>query len=347
MARFFVFALLLAQMFGLLAVSANENDLQKANRLSFWRKTRLGFTGMFKCPVVRKLPRYALRQYLLNKVPRLPACLGTPVIGQHIAVDAVTNAITLFQENRQKKPVVMFLAGPAGVGKTFLQSHLYDLLFGTSLISGNEAGMLFLGGGNFHAQDISPLEVQRTIASQLLKCSRSIIVIDELQMIPSRLVPAIYLFLDAQQPVTIDDIQVNELLQAGHQRDDIHERDLEPLLRSILKTTNNWLGYKGIVDVYVPFLPMAVHQVKELILSKFREYECLYKVILDVNEDVIDFLVQQVPFTENGFTRFGLSNIEEPLLLMEIKGPLQDTIEFSLCIDSAGQCNYLTDAVQN
>ncbi|EGD73491.1 hypothetical protein PTSG_05195 [Salpingoeca rosetta] len=165
---------------------------------------------------------------------------------------------------------------------------------------------------------------------------------------PEDVVTSIHMFLDSQQPVFVDDAAIDArqamfifTTNEGHtvmrsetarllrhrDRQDLRHRDFEPLLQAIITEANPWLAHKGVVHLYAPFLPMTRVEVREFIVSRFKEYACQFRVDLTHDDDVMSFLIGEIGFDANGFTEHGLARIDEPTLLTEVKGPLQDLIE--------------------
>lgn len=280
------------------------------------------------------------------------------VIGQHIAIKAVTTAIVgHLKSTNAKKPLVLFFAGVPGVGKTFLEQLLRRHLFRDSDADGRCSGVLVISGADYREEVLpngnSLMRLLRNrVANQIYKCPRSLIVIDEVQFMMADLLSSLVDFMGFNQPVdyagytALDFRKATFLLTSNTGSAVIHNVTLKaltttprealtydiyaPFLQSILAKDDMMLAFKNRVDYYIPFLPMGLEQVAQGMHRFLQEYRChgmRDKRFTDMLWDpaVPSFLARKIIPVSNPipFSQDGLAYGDKPVLTLTVFQPLE------------------------
>eukprot|EP00055_Hartaetosiga_balthica_P013363 m.68349 g.68349 ORF g.68349 m.68349 type:complete len:400 (+) comp8243_c0_seq7:38-1237(+) len=260
-------------------------------------------------------------------------CDFLPVIGQNIAVRIVSSSLSsrLQASQAYRKPLVFFLFGPTGIGKTFLARKIMQNVFFTGFFETEDSTFVrnYLHINCRNVRYAQAHEMMEAIANQIEKCKRSVIIIDEPHLLPDGHVEQLQSFLQHGQPFLLNHrkidssnaififttnegaelivYQASELNRMGKRRNLLTQHDFDNVLKLITDAITG--SIKNYVDFFVPLLPPLKGDLVKFVETLIREEECRRSVSItyEVNtiENVIDNHVTPYPeypeFTENGF----------------------------------------------
>lgn len=227
-------------------------------------------------------------------------CPPLGIIGQHIAMSVVPFVVSEHLQAKiiPKKPLVISLVGPPGVGKTELETRLRRTLFTKVGVNGENAGTHVISGVDYRdANEAHNIEMVRDIAKQVQACPQSLIVIDEVQFMHAGTMDYLVDVLGYRQPVTIANVGQVDFRRAifvftsnvgsseimhliDNNREYVTKRSaitysmFADSLKLKLQEKEYWITYKNRVDYYVPFLPMDIENVKEAVDHHLAKYKC-------------------------------------------------------------------------
>eukprot|EP00041_Stephanoeca_diplocostata_P011461 m.190202 g.190202 ORF g.190202 m.190202 type:complete len:515 (+) comp18546_c0_seq2:69-1613(+) len=229
-------------------------------------------------------------------------CPPLEIIGQHIAMSVVPFVVSehLRAKVLPKKPLVISLVGPPGVGKTEFETRLRRSLFTDAGINGDNAGTHVVSGVDYRdANEANTIEMVKDIAKQVQMCPQSLVVLDEVQFMHAGTMDYLVDVLGYRQPVTIagvgtvdfrrsifiltSNVGSSEIMHLVENNDDIKNRStmtysmFADLLKQKLQEKEYWIAYKNRVDYFVPFLPMDVESVKLAVQQHLVKYSCEMK----------------------------------------------------------------------
>ncbi|KAJ3605749.1 hypothetical protein NHX12_027793 [Muraenolepis orangiensis] len=226
----------------------------------------------------------------------LQADIEGQLFGQHIASSIILNAVTGFMSNSiPKKPLVLSLHGLTGTGKTFASKLIAKSLFR----KGMDSGHVHMFSSELHFPHKSQTELyksqlQHWIRGNVTNCAHSMFIFDEMDKMHPGLIDGIKPFLDYHDKLdgvsyrraififlsnAGGDILTQTALdfwKAGKKREEIKLKDVETALSlSVFNNKDNGFWHtglieKGLVDFFVPFLPLEHSHVVQCVMAEMR-----------------------------------------------------------------------------
>ncbi|NWV11281.1 TOR3A protein, partial [Ptilonorhynchus violaceus] len=225
---------------------------------------------------------------IVNNITGLEADLSGQLHGQHLAKEAVVQAVQGFlQSPRPQKALVLSFHGWSGTGKNFVARMVASHLYRDGLRS--ECVRVFISLLHFpHHKyvDSYKAQLQRQISETMECCRQALFIFDEAEKLHSSLLDAIkpfmahhdkkgqadhqraiFLFLSNLGGNTINEVTL-DFWRAGRAREEISMEFLEQWLRLELQEAaensyaHSQLLRENLIDVLVPFLPLEYHHVK-------------------------------------------------------------------------------------
>eukprot|EP00056_Hartaetosiga_gracilis_P001306 m.44054 g.44054 ORF g.44054 m.44054 type:complete len:386 (-) comp10583_c0_seq1:1226-2383(-) len=293
-------------------------------------KAKSKATDLFStCPPFRKHDYTTIVEMLQTNKGIGDKCDLVPIIGQSVAVDIVASVLSRATERPDRiKPPVLLLFGPPGLGKTFMTRKIKQVLLRSRFMENEEKTFKrnheTINCNNLKGENDKYL--LRAIAEQLRKCKHSIIVIEELQLLPKAQADQVRPIFDHPQHVLVDGLPVDaskalflftsnqdyklltkmttSLLKSGKRRSELRIGDFENTLNKIES-----FPLSGYIDHWLAFMPATRNEIVEFMTTLIREDECrkdiniLYS--LEIVEHVVDKYVvfnRDYPlFSKNGF----------------------------------------------
>lgn len=247
-----------------------------------------------------------------NRQPACRADAG--IVGQHIALDLVPFVLTRHVRIARSgaysssslpppaKPLSLFFAGAPGVGKTLFETRLRQHLFTDADADGLGSGVVVINGGDYSDPN-RKYELRRAlvraVAEQVLRCPLSMVVLNEVRLVAPGVLEALTHVLGRQQPVRMEDFGgtsidfrravfvftsnaagdtiaalTDGLLRYKTSRSELDYDDYREVLREELAAVSPWITFKGLIDYYVPFLPMRAAQVREFAQRALEARNC-------------------------------------------------------------------------
>ncbi|XP_013914485.1 PREDICTED: prosalusin [Thamnophis sirtalis] len=220
--------------------------------------------------------------------------LALRLVGQPLARQLLLQGLKNFvQDPEPAKPLVLSFHGATGTGKTYLSSLLARHLFRTGLRT--PYVHRFSPQVHFpHADRLQQYkgDLRSWIQGNITQCSRSLFLFDEMDDLQPGLIDVVAPFLGSSWVVfgtnyrkaifvfisNIGAEHINqmalELWRDRKDREEVSHQDLEASIsEAISKDSRN--GFWGsrileqnLIDVFVPFLPLRRHHVKQCVVSE-------------------------------------------------------------------------------
>ena len=210
------------------------------------------------------------------------------VFGQHLVLKVVPNAVHshIFDKN-PKKALVMSFHGWTGCGKNFVADLLREYIYR----EGAETQFAHVRIATEHFPDLNKVDEYRTELRDFVRektklCGRSLFIFDEMDKMPAGVTDVLKSFIDHHHKIDgvdyrknifvfLNNVGGNEISQitlnnfyAGKAREDITTLQMEEILSlTSLKKQGGFrdseLILSGLVDYFIPFLPMEKFHVKQ------------------------------------------------------------------------------------
>ncbi len=232
------------------------------------------------------------------KFTGLELLLEKEVFGQHIATKLVLHQLQGHLTNPSpSKPLVMSFHGWTGNGKTLVANLIAQSLYRQGVRS--QFYHHFLSAIHFPHKEHSHLygdNLRSWIKGNVSTCPKSVFVFDELDKMPPGVLDTLRGFMDYKSVVDNIDYRyavflfisnsggvdiVQKLLEAeenGRQREDLSLIDFESLVeQGAFEDMNGGLHEtqlieSGLVDLYVPFLPLTKEHVRQCVKKEFSTW---------------------------------------------------------------------------
>ena len=218
------------------------------------------------------------------------------LFGQHLVMHAVYKTIYQHVNNENpEKALVLAFHGSTGTGKNFVSeiviSHLYYMGLTSKFVVKK-----ILGHDYPHADSIYEYkkEIKNLIQNQARICDRSIFIFDEMDKMPAGLIDGLKPYLDNYNEIEglnyrknififLSNLGAEEInnetynhLKSGKIREEVTNHQMQVVLQEAI--SNETGGLKdtvlmsaGLVDVFVPFLPLEKKHIKQCIQVSIKE----------------------------------------------------------------------------
>ncbi|XP_013419992.1 torsin-1A-like [Lingula anatina] len=252
----------------------------------------------------------------------LELALKEKVFGQHLAVNISLSRIKSYLEDTETfQPLVLSFHGWTGGGKNYMSSIIAENIpnvrqhkFIIPLHFPNPSNMK----NNMYQHQIT-----EWMKSNISNCAINLFIIDEMDKANPGLIlgmqetleelrdlkakaKTIVIFLSNSQGKAIN-LFILDALREGRLREDITYSELSYLFESAAET-NMWfhaLHKKGLIDAYVPFLPLEKTHVKRCIERDLKEkgYAPSEKLVQYISEQMFYFPEELPIFSKSGCKR--------------------------------------------
>ncbi|XP_051947802.1 torsin-1A-like [Xyrauchen texanus] len=219
--------------------------------------------------------------------------LRESLYGQHIALEAILKAVSLFMRDPEpSKPLVLSFHGPTGVGKSFVSKIIARNIFK----KGEKSSHVHLIISDYHFPHKSEAALYQTqlrewIYGNVSSFPRSMFIFDEMDKMNPHLIDAIKPFLDysdvdkvsfrnaififlSHAPANLIINMTLDFWKEGKERVEINGQELEAqIYQNILNEKDNgfWqsslLG-QHLVDHFIAFLPLELKHVRQCVLAE-------------------------------------------------------------------------------
>lgn len=252
-------------------------------------------------------------------VEQLMKDLNQKVYGQPLIVKPIYRALRAHMANEHPtRPLLMYFSGWTGTGKT----HVARLIASNLYKEGMKSNYVKYISSSYHfptkIESDSQINIQRNrlremITSTVSKCGRSLIILDELDKLPSGVVDALQPLVDYVEEV--DGISYNKaififlsntgaenlntlaykLFTEGKSRKDISSKDVQEILTKDGFNEEGGLRNSSIlkkhsIGVFVPFLPLERQHVELCIRDEIVNQQ----VIADNQDKLIDSIADEM-----------------------------------------------------
>ena len=219
--------------------------------------------------------------------------LHNKLFGQHLVVDIVSKAIRnhVFNDS-PKKALVLSFHGSTGTGKNYVSNIITNNLY----LMGSRSKFVLkkISWQDYpHASEIwkYKINLKALIEKQTRKCERSLFIFDEMHKMPKGLLNVvrnllhggflidyrknIFIFLSNLGSEEIN-IETYHHLKSGEKREGITKKQMKNvILKALYKESdsfNSVLRLGGLIDFFVPFLPLEREHVKHCIEKSIKEH---------------------------------------------------------------------------
>lgn len=258
------------------------------------------------------------------------------LFGQHIAVQLVKRSIRQHLKNENPpKALVLSFHGYTGVGKNYLASLIAKAIYRQYALEGESKFVNTLVATHFLSGDemADKEKLKAMIETGISICERSIFIIDEVDKYPERfldnLIPyiesnnkfngysynkAIFLLLGNSGGEAIN-AQTNVLRAQGVSRDKIPLTSYDSILNSKAiregGLKNAELISRGIIDLFVPFLPLERENVKKCIEVYLRDHRNYTTPLIKPGSEFIEKVADQLTYIPDTdvYSRFGCKRV--------------------------------------
>lgn len=268
--------------------------------------------------------------------------LQTRVFGQPLIIKPIYKHLTAHMtDERPQRPLVMYFSGWTGTGKTYVARLVAESLYRY----GMKSKFVKYISSSYHfpvkIQGDEEITLHRTrlrdmIRETVSQCERSLIILDELDKLPSGVVDSLQPFLDYVEDV--DGIRYSKaififlsntgaeklnhlaykMFTEGKERKDLSMKDLEDILIKESYNEQGGLSRSSLlrrysIGVFVPFLPLEREHV---LLCIRREIDHL-NLIADKPERLADEIADEMTFfpEETGlYSKSGCKGVHEKVV---------------------------------
>jgi len=233
-----------------------------------------------------------------STVSEIIKLLSIDVYGQEDAVRKIATHLNahLTQPN-SKKSLSLLLVGYTGTGKTLTAHKIGEFLHGQSGL--NDGHVLFIDSSYHFINDLTPaqnrLKLTRMIHKAVKRCPRALIVLDEVDRLPSNLVDALTPFHEYETKVDGVDFskaiflllsniagehineQISKFYSNGDHKAQISPTKLTTIINEKVKQhvegglENSNIILRGFIDDFIPFRPLERKTVRRCILKVLED----------------------------------------------------------------------------
>uniref|UniRef100_A0A0N4ZL91 AAA domain-containing protein n=1 Tax=Parastrongyloides trichosuri TaxID=131310 RepID=A0A0N4ZL91_PARTI len=251
--------------------------------------------------------------------------------GQHIAIEAIENLVKghlkLVEKGKSKKSLVLSFHGWPGIGKTYTSSIIAEHLYKKGFLS--KYVVKHYATRDFPLQnhvETYKNDLQQWISGNLTECTKTLFIFDEIDKMSPKILDAVAIF--GQENVYVNGKKANDAIfifisnAGGHAisakakdfyerkifREDLRIEDFENVLRENAINDGGLedsdMILRGIIDVFVPFLPLEKKHVENCIDDLLNE-----KGYNDTSSNLIikEYLFKQITFTPKENPIFAVS----------------------------------------
>ncbi|XP_063702323.1 torsin-like protein [Culicoides brevitarsis] len=270
-------------------------------------------------------------RWIVKNFTKLSLDLKEHVFGQPIVEEKVVQALKSHYEHidSSKKPLVMTFHGTPGTGKNYVADFIVKAIYAKGLDSAFVHR--FSGRTDFPIQayvETYSAQIRDYIKKAITTCSKAIFIFDEVDTMPSGVFDAITALLDHHTHV--DNVNYREavfifLLNAGGveiadklyesykskkmTREDMKLYHFESILESSAYNLQGGLKKSrpieaGLIDHYVPFLPLEKPHIIECIRKEFQRLRI--KMTEHKKNEMLEYVTMDVKtnlFANNGCKR--------------------------------------------
>lgn len=252
---------------------------------------------------------------------QLLEALQTQVYGQPLITERIYKSLRAHMLNdKPSRPLVMYFSGWTGTGKTFVSRLIANNLFK----EGMQSKFVKYISSSYHFpikiegnEEIMKhrLRLRQMIQETVKNCDRSLIILDELDKLPSGVVDsiqplvdyiddvdgtkynkAIFIFLSNTGAEKLNTLAY-KMFKEGKERKDLLSKDVEEIL--IKESYNEQGGLRESsllrrysIGVFVPFLPLEREHVKKCIYNEIQTQN----VIPDNLDSLIEEIADEMTF---------------------------------------------------
>ncbi|XP_011563053.3 torsin-like protein [Plutella xylostella] len=298
----------------------------------------LSFSGLYESMKDNTFCRFTEccnADYIPYNLDRLQTSLSQRMFGQPL-VNELVNILSAHREalddqgRRNRKALVISLHGWSGVGKNYAVSMIAEAIYKKGMESSYVK--LFMGKKDFDCEYLQETQkiLMEKVNSIVKKCSKSLIIFDEIHDMCPSILDAIQPMLDHHHAVDgidyrdtiflfISNIGGHEIAEHllefyndGLSRNDVDFHHFEPIIRRVAYHTGGFEKSSAIahhlIDHYIPFLPLEQIHVEMCALAEFRAHDVL-NPSEKMMEDALSIITygpteDQPIFANNGCKRF-------------------------------------------
>ena len=212
------------------------------------------------------------------------------LFGQHIVTSTVPPVIKHhLLKDEPKKALVISFHGTTGIGKTYVADMIAEYIYGSK---DSIHAYTFMGEDFRDPRQIESYKktIKESVIRATRQCARSLFIFSEIESMQFGVLDVLTPYLDYQQHVdhvnyrkniflflsNIGGHAINNLtvenIQQGQPRESLSRTKLEALLsRNALVSggfEKNHLIISGLVDFFIPFLPLESFHVKQCVLEE-------------------------------------------------------------------------------
>lgn len=248
---------------------------------------------------------------------KLLEALQTKVYGQPLIVKPIYKSLRAhLLDERPARPLVMYFSGWTGTGKTFVSRLIANHLFREGMksrfvkyISSSYHFPIKIEGDQETMKH--RLRLRDMIRETVQQCERSLIILDELDKLPSGVVDTLQPLVDYIEDV--DGVKYNKaififlsntgaeklntlaykMFREGKERKDLSSKDIEEIL--IKESYNEQGGLRESsllrrysIGVFVPFLPLERQHVKLCIHDEIQSQNVIPDNLDELTEEIAD-----------------------------------------------------------
>lgn len=250
--------------------------------------------------------------------------LQSKVYGQPLIVKPIYKSLRAHMLNETpSRPLVMYFSGWTGTGKTHVSRLIANSLFKLGMksrfvkyISSSYHFPVKIEGDHEVAKQ--RLRLREMIRSTVQQCERSLIILDELDKLPSGVVDSLQPLVDYIEDV--DGVKYNKaififlsntgaeklnhlaykMFTEGKERKDLSSKDIEEILINESYNEPGGLRQSSLlkrysIGVFVPFLPLERQHVKLCIKDEIESQN----VIPDKLEELVEEIADEMAFFPN------------------------------------------------
>lgn len=259
--------------------------------------------------------------------------LQTKVYGQPLITKPIYKQLRahLFN-NRPSRPLVMYFAGWTGTGKTYVAKMIASSLYKKGMHS--RFVKYISSSWHFPVKIESKEEIAQSrqhlrdlIRDTVSRCERSLIILDELDKLPSGVVDGLQPMLDYVEDV--DGVRYNKAIfiflsntgsdqlkdlayhmyKEGKERKDLSTKDVERILVQEAYKEPEGLRMSSLlkrhsIGIFVPFLPLERRHVELCIKTAIEEHGDVY---VDDTEQVVQDVMEEIAFFPGDTQLFSMS----------------------------------------
>ncbi|XP_075038323.1 torsin-3A [Mixophyes fleayi] len=272
---------------------------------------------------------------ITNNLTGLQVDLERRVHGQNLAVRQILSSLEWFlQDSERKKTLVLSFHGWTGTGKNLAARIIAENLYQDEQRS--RCTKVFIP--QLHFPHLSHLDAYKAqLAKQILevssRCAQPLFVFDESDKIPAALLDyvlpllrptatqeakSIFIFLSGIGGSAINEVALN-FWRAGRHREEITLDDLDRPLKAVIRQSEDellphHLLTAGLIDAFVPFLPLERRHVK------LCAQDVLVARGLTYSESDLEPVIQEllfVPKEEKVFSAQGCKQVAQRINFMK------------------------------